>query len=191
LAAVAAVVLLFLVALAFWPRSGRSTDSPVAGPDAVWSQPAAPGADAAPSASVSASESATSAGRRSGPGGAIQAGTVTPQPANGVSHPPATGHATPTGTRTSTTEPTTAPPTTDPPVVRKLTSSGGSVQATCPQPATAQIQSADPVKPFKKLSVDTAAGTAPTAVFKHGKTRVTMTITCQGGEPSTANTTTS
>jgi eukaryotic-like serine/threonine-protein kinase len=98
------------------------------------------------------------------------------------------------GPPTTTARPTTHAPTGSPtpgatPTVRQLTSSGGTVKATCPAPTTAQILSADPTSPFRVLSVDTAPGSSPTAVFKHGKVRVTMTVTCQAGVPTQTNST--
>ena len=68
--------------------------------------------------------------------------------------------------------------------MQKFTSTGGRVKANCPGVSTAQIQVAKPTKPFKLLSVDTSAGPAPAAVFKHGQERITMTITCRDDEPS-------
>jgi serine/threonine-protein kinase len=68
-----------------------------------------------------------------------------------------------------------------------LSSPGGAVQATCPEPATAEILSADPTQPYKVESLDTAPGSSPTAVFKHGKGRVTVTVTCRGGVPAGSN----
>jgi hypothetical protein len=91
---------------------------------------------------------------------------------------------------THTAKPTTAPPTAGDPAVRKLSSTGGTVEATCPAADTAQIRSASPTTPYKLLSVDTAPGPAPAAVFKHGKQRITATVTCQAGEPSSADTVT-
>jgi hypothetical protein len=61
------------------------------------------------------------------------------------------------------------------------------VTATCPAPSTAEILSAEPTQPYKVLSVDTGPGPSPTAVFKHGKVRVTMTVTCQAGVPAKTN----
>jgi serine/threonine-protein kinase len=71
--------------------------------------------------------------------------------------------------------------------VRELTSPGGTVKATCPASTTAEILSAEPASPYKVLSFDTEPGPSPTAAFKHGKTRVTMTVTCQAGVPTTTN----
>jgi serine/threonine-protein kinase len=113
--------------------------------------------------------------------GATPAGTAAPLTTR-TPAAVATGPATPT----RTAQPTTAPPATGDPAVQKFTSAGGRIKATCSGPSTAVIQTAKPIKPFKLLSVDTAAGPAPAAVFKHGKARITMTITCQGGEPSVA-----
>jgi serine/threonine-protein kinase len=91
---------------------------------------------------------------------------------------------TPHPTRTT---PTASPAPSATPVTRELTSQGGSVTATCPAPSTAEILSAEPTQPYKVLSVDTGPGPSPTAVFKHGKVRVTMTVTCQAGVPAKNN----
>jgi hypothetical protein len=127
--------------------------------------------------------SLASPGPAPGAAGVTPVVTVHPPHATRTSASPGPGAAIPTGTSAPTT-----PPATGKPAKYKLTSPGGTVKATCPAPSTAQILSAKRTKPLKVLSVDTTPGPAPTAVFKHGKYRVTMTITCQGGVPSTVNT---
>ena len=177
-AVAAGAAALIVAAWALWPHSGRSAGAPSSGAEAVWSPSAAPGAGVGTSPSPAASPS--SPGPVRGQAAATPVGTVTP---------PRTAHpSAPTTAPTRTATPTTAPPTTGDPAVHKLTSTGGSVKATCPAASTAQILSAKRIKPFKVFSVDTTAGPAPTAVFKQGKTRITMTVTCQAGEPSTDNT---
>jgi hypothetical protein len=176
-----AAAVLLLVVWVLWPHSGRSAGHPAAGAETVSSQPAAPGAGAGASPSVTPSPRAT----RPAPGRPVvtRFSTATPSPAARTTVPA-------TGGPTRTTEPTTAPSATGDPAVHKLISTGGKVKANCPGPSTAQILTAKPIKPFKLLSVDTAPGPAPAAVFKQGKNRITMTITCQDGEPSTVNTVT-
>jgi hypothetical protein len=69
---------------------------------------------------------------------------------------------------------------------RTFDSTGGAVTARCADDTTAEMVSWEPVKPYKVDQV--AAGPAPTAVivFKHGKDRVRVAVTCDGGRPSAA-----
>ena len=109
-----------------------------------------------------------------------------------------TGNAGPAGTGTATgagpaktpddpaTTSTTNPPDTTP-EVRTLSSTGGSVQATCPSATTAQLLSWTPTKPYKVDSVSEGPATAAVVVFRHGNRRTQMTVTCSAGVPSTAN----
>jgi serine/threonine-protein kinase len=87
----------------------------------------------------------------------------------------------PTATRT-----TAGPPTT-PSQERTLSSSGGSVRATCPSATTAQLLSWTPTKPYKVNDVTPGPAAAPAVVFRHGNRLVQMTVTCSAGVPSTSN----
>ncbi|GGR51139.1 hypothetical protein GCM10010168_82340 [Actinoplanes ianthinogenes] len=111
--------------------------------------------------------------------------------------PVATSGSTPatTTTITTTTTTTSAPastpssaaapaPTTETPVRRTLSSSGGTVEATCPEPGTAEILSWTAARSYKVQSADPGPGAAPAVTFKHGSEQVTMTVTCSGMEPS-------
>jgi serine/threonine-protein kinase len=187
-----AVALLALVAGGVWLL--RPTHQ-----QAVASAPAA-GPTPAPAASrtatiVPSGASTTAAGTTTAPGG------VTVRPTGAV--PIATADATPgpTGAQAPTTKATTTTPATaDPgPVVttttpasgsseRTLSSPAGSVDATCPASDTAQILSSSATKPYKLNSADNSPGPSPAAVFKHGNTYVTMTVTCSGGVPSVTTT---
>ncbi|MDT5031840.1 MAG: eukaryotic-like serine/threonine-protein kinase [Actinoplanes sp.] len=92
----------------------------------------------------------------------------------------------PTATKTSRPTPTT-PSTSKPPTkprVRTFSSAGGSVTATCPTVATAQLLSWGANKPYKVQKVEAGPSAAPFVVFRHGNSRVRMTVTCSGGEPS-------
>jgi hypothetical protein len=68
-----------------------------------------------------------------------------------------------------------------------LSSAGGTVRAVCTDATTARLVSWSAIKPYKTGPVDPGPGPAPTAVFRRGKSEVTMTITCAGGTPSTSN----
>jgi serine/threonine-protein kinase len=120
-------------------------------------------------------------------------GTVSPPPPASA---PTTGAGTPA--RPPTTRPTatkssrpTTPPTTKPssePQVRTFSSAAGSVTATCPTVDTAKLLSWSAVRPYKVQKV--AAGPAATTgvVFKHGNSRLRVTVTCSGGQPSATTT---
>ncbi|WP_305786979.1 serine/threonine-protein kinase [Symbioplanes lichenis] len=83
-----------------------------------------------------------------------------------------------------TTAPTPRATTAPTPVERTLSSEAGEVRAVCPARETAQILSWTAVKPYKVIDGDKAAGPAPAVSFKHGNTRLTMTVTCAAGVPS-------
>jgi serine/threonine-protein kinase len=80
-----------------------------------------------------------------------------------------------------------APTTTAPPQERTLSSVGGTVQAICPSPATAQLLSWTATQPYRIKDVNAGPASAATVVFRRGDRTVTMTITCSGGVPSTQN----
>ncbi|WP_433828516.1 hypothetical protein ACQP2E_03945 [Actinoplanes sp. CA-015351] len=71
---------------------------------------------------------------------------------------------------------------------RTLSSAAGSVRAICPDAGTAQILSWTATKPYKISGGDEEPGPAPTVSFKHGKTQITMTVTCDGGVLSSTST---
>jgi serine/threonine-protein kinase len=118
-------------------------------------------------------------------GGSPDRPAATAQPAG----PTGRTTETPRGQNPTTTAPAPAPTTTaaEPPEVRTLSSSGGSVQATCPTDTTAELLSWTATKPFKVNDVNAGPATAATVWFKHGNDRVLMTVTCTDGRPSTEN----
>ncbi|MEV6847933.1 protein kinase [Actinoplanes sp. NPDC051411] len=185
-AAAAAIVVVAVLAVWLLRPGGGSNDSPAMGaptpprPAAPTSVPAAAPSSPGPSAQpAGATRSAAAPLVR--PSAPAAAGT------DAASTDAASTGGTGTGGASTAPHPTSDAPTasaTPASTVRRLTSSGGTVKAICPGPATAEILSAEPASPFKLQSVDTEPGPAPTAVFKHGKTEVTMTVTCQGGVPS-------
>nr|WP_255643278.1 serine/threonine protein kinase [Actinoplanes polyasparticus] len=96
----------------------------------------------------------------------------------------ATTTAAPGGPVAVPTTPASPPATVAPePVTRSFSSTAGTIDATCPSPRTAEIVSYEPRKPFR---VESASGVAVT--FKHGKETVTMTVTCEAGEPALSTT---
>jgi serine/threonine protein kinase len=162
--AIAAAVGGAATASALLPRN----TAPVAAPPS----PAALGPPSSRTSRQSVVPSATESGRgRPGPSVA-PAGPrpATPGP-TGTARPPAA----------DTPSPTTTPPT---PVTLTLTSPAGTVTARCPAATTAQIVSWTATKPFKAEDVDDSPGPAPSAEFRHGTARVTMTITCTNSRPS-------
>ncbi len=102
---------------------------------------------------------------------------------------PAGGNGNGNGNGGPTATPDEPDPTTDAPEPqeRTLTSSGGTVRATCPSPGTAHLLSWSATKPYKVDQISEGPASAAVAVFKHGNRRARMTVTCTGGVPSTAN----
>jgi serine/threonine-protein kinase len=172
--AAATTAFLLLAVWLFWTHDGPRNGSAAGAPSARWQTSVA-----GPSASPAPDLSPPSAG-------ATVLATVTATPPARASRPVAAGPGSPSPSSRPTTPATTGPTGTTP-AVRRLTSPAGSVQATCPAATTAQILSAEPDSPFKVESADTTPGPAPTAVFKHGNTRETMTVTCRAGVPTTSN----
>ena len=94
----------------------------------------------------------------------------------------------------ATPPPATPPPATPPPATppsapatpreRVFTSKGGTLTATCPSASTARILSWTATSPYRAGQVDTAPGPAPSGTFRHGKSQITMTVTCDAGVPA-------
>ncbi|WP_433831132.1 protein kinase domain-containing protein [Actinoplanes sp. CA-015351] len=100
-----------------------------------------------------------------------------------------TSKANPPTTRTRSPEPVvTTTAAAVQPVERTLSSAAGSVRAVCPEAGTAQILSWTAIKPYKISEGDREAGPAPAVLFQHGRTQVTMTVTCDDWVPSSINT---
>ncbi|KUL38022.1 serine/threonine-protein kinase [Actinoplanes awajinensis] len=94
-----------------------------------------------------------------------------------------TDPATPATTATpDETAPSTTPATE--PTERTLSTVAGTVRANCPSPATAQILSWKAATPYKVQAVDPGPASAPTVTFKHGKTLLTMSVSCTNGTPT-------
>ncbi|GAA2848790.1 hypothetical protein Acy02nite_01510 [Actinoplanes cyaneus] len=112
------------------------------------------------------------------PGVPVPVGTTTPAVTVGTS-PPQAAPRTPTTTpATPTTPPATAA------VTRTLSSGGGTVTATCPSDATAELLSWTPARTYKVDEVDPGPGPAPAVSFKHGSSVITMTVACSDGVPT-------
>jgi serine/threonine-protein kinase len=140
-------------------------------PSATPSAPGGPGQTPLPTSSAHGSSPARSA---RGPGGVATSGGHA-APGTSATRPAGTGSPTPTAPATTASQG---------PAQRTLTSTAGTVLATCPAADTAQILTATPIAPFKLKTVDTVAGPSPAALFKHGSTRIVMTVTCSSGTPS-------
>jgi hypothetical protein len=189
-----AVLLIAIIGLLWWlispdgDRAGQSAAGPKSSGDA-------------PSAGASSAGAPSAAGRPTGPGGAQPPGGGTTAgpvddgepglaPAGPGVSPPAGGVPTTTTPAPEPEEPTatTTAPTADPPAEeRTLTSSGGSVRATCTSASTAKLVSWSATKPFKVNDVDAGPGSNAVAEFKHGNRLVRMTVTCSDGVPSSSN----
>ncbi|MFD1373609.1 serine/threonine-protein kinase [Actinoplanes sichuanensis] len=79
---------------------------------------------------------------------------------------------------------TTASPSPTPTVERTLSSDGGTVVATCTDPATARLLSWTPARSYRVQSVDPGPSTSTSVAFKHGNDVITMTVTCVDGIPA-------
>jgi serine/threonine-protein kinase len=195
----AAAVLLATAGLLWWllgPDAGDSRQ-PAAGP--VFS--AAPGSAGAPSVGAPSAGAPSATGKPAVPGGAPTRGVAVPAGAGddvapggapalpGVTPPAGGGPGATTTPPPGQEEPeptatTTTPPTDPPAETRTLSSSAGSVRATCPSPSTAELLSWSAVKPYKVKDVDAGPGSNAVATFRHGNNVVRMTVTCSGGVPS-------
>jgi serine/threonine-protein kinase len=81
-----------------------------------------------------------------------------------------------------------APATTAPPV-RTFSSEAGEVRASCPTPGTARILAVSATVPYKIDDSDPGPGAAAFVIFRRGKARLTMTVTCDGDQPTVTRTT--
>jgi hypothetical protein len=85
------------------------------------------------------------------------------------------------GPTATTTRPTPAP------IVRTLTSAGGTVHATCPAPATAHLLSWTPKKSYHVESLSPGPAAVTSVLFQRAKDGIRMTVTCRGGVPDTSS----
>jgi len=181
------------------PSSGSRTSAPaVAGSPApqvvtvdspAAAQPGAgPGTGDLPGTGVAGDGSRPGAGLPAGatPPGAALPGGVTPpagggQPGGGTSRTPASGEP----------APTTPAGTPGGPVTRTFSFEGGSIRATCPSPSIAEIVSSTAAETWRVENSGTGPAQAAFVTFRHGIVRVTMTVTCDGWEPSVTQSTSS
>jgi serine/threonine-protein kinase len=97
--------------------------------------------------------------------------------------PTAGGPTAPGGGPVVTTD--AAPATTDAPTGTKtLSSAGGTVEALCSKVAKATLVSWDPKSPYQVERVSAGPVVAAVIVFKHGLSRIRMTVTCVAGIPT-------
>jgi eukaryotic-like serine/threonine-protein kinase len=162
-------------------------------------QPIQEAAAVPPSTGEPSTPAPGSPGRGTGTTDAPVAGAtpLAPTPATGapvenVTRPGQPNVATPapTGPTSAAPIPTggdPAPTTTAAPQERTLSSAGGTVQAICPSPDTAQLLSWTATPPYRIKNVNAGPAPAAAVVFRHGDQKVTMTITCSGSVPSTQN----
>jgi serine/threonine-protein kinase len=188
----AAVIVLALAGLLWWlinPTDQNRPQSTAGAPvDAV--APVSPFPDSTPpardgqNASAGARPSRKTAAPPQSPAGRPGRTPSTPPTADRA--PATTDPAEPDDNRA----PTTTPPTPDDPdpVVRTFTSSAGTVDGTCTSASTAQLVSWSPIGEFKVKRVEQGPRAKALVVFKHGKTRVRMTVTCSNGVPSNTST---
>ncbi|MCA2213170.1 serine/threonine-protein kinase [Jidongwangia harbinensis] len=140
------------------------------------------------------------------PGRGLAPGPDTGQPSGGTQRGGAAGEGTPTVAPDATDpadpdpeptgradpDPTTTSPDEDegeeeePPAAqeRTLTSTGGSVRATCTSSGSARLLSWSASKPYKVQEVDEGPADVARAVFRHGNRYVRMAVTCNDGVPS-------
>ncbi|WP_433795892.1 protein kinase domain-containing protein [Actinoplanes sp. CA-252034] len=172
------ILVVVLAGIAVWALAGRPADRSgaasgrtVAGASAPV-PPVAPGAD--PEATPGAGPAATTA-----PG--TKPDRSRPASANSRQQFPSPGAVAPTVT---SARPSPSPTPTAEPVERALSSEGGTVVATCPEAATAQLLSWKPTRPYKVQTADPGPASATAVTFKHGTDVITMTVTCAGGIPA-------
>jgi serine/threonine-protein kinase len=160
--------------------AGEAPEGPAPGPSGgTPDDPAAPGRGLAPGPDTGTALPGVQTG------GAAGEGTPTTRPAGTEPVGPGPGP----GTTTEPGEPDpdqTTPPEDEeePPQERTLSSSAGSVRATCPSPRTAEVLDYSATRPYQVEAADTGPGSAPYVLFKRGNETVEMVITCSGGVPS-------
>ncbi|NMO50771.1 hypothetical protein HH310_06130 [Actinoplanes sp. TBRC 11911] len=81
------------------------------------------------------------------------------------------------------------PPTRASPPVRTFSAEAGSIQASCPTPGAARILDVSATPPYKIDDSDPGPAAAAFVIFRRGKTQLTMTVTCDGNEPTVTRTT--
>lgn len=187
--AVAAAILLWLFIPVGQPQPGSQAAPPgpldVTGPPAadVTTAPTAGGLPGQPTSTPAGTGSTVTGLPGAQPGGPV--GTVGTPPAGPGQEP--TAAAPTTGAQPVAT--TAAAPPPPGPQQRTLSSTGGSVTATCTPTGSAQLLSWTPTKPYKVERVDPGPAPAAVVAFRHGNDIVQMAVTCTGGIPSasTAN----
>ncbi|MFI7545840.1 protein kinase [Actinoplanes sp. NPDC049599] len=176
---VAAAVIAAVVLWAFLP-GGPGGDAEVAAtvPSSIAGRSATGGAPEGPAATPARPTAGAVA-----PGQTRAAPSVTPSGGAVQALPPA---ATSDPAASATPPEPTAEPTTEEPSAesRTFTSAGGTVEARCTDAGKAELVSWTPTDPYEVQKV--TDGPAPTAaiVFRDGKSRIRMTVTCAAGTPT-------
>ncbi|MFF5083555.1 protein kinase [Actinoplanes sp. NPDC000266] len=169
-------------------KPAESAPSPPSSPSAT----ALPSPDARNSARarpVATSKPAPAASSQAAPAAADPTGLPAPTGPSVPSGPATpTGPADPTGPAIPPGPAGTPAPSASvtPAAPRTFSSAAGTLQATCPAPATARITSWQATKPYHVLTATGGPSQAPAVTFKQGKSLVTMTVTCAAGTPSVA-----
>jgi serine/threonine protein kinase len=112
----------------------------------------------------------------------VTAGTPTPSAPTSTS----TSAASPSA---SSRPPTPSAPATTAPPVRTFSSEAGEIRASCPTPGSARILAVSATTPYKIEDSDRGPGAAPFVIFRRGNARLTMTVTCDGDQPTVTKTT--
>ncbi|MFB9414403.1 serine/threonine-protein kinase [Dactylosporangium matsuzakiense] len=172
----------------------------------AWALATAPGNHAAqPEAGSRPSADGTAATNPTGAAAQPAAtGTVTVAPGPGGGTPPTglspvlpagnptTTTAAPGPTTTTATTPAADPTTTAPPAggsgTQTFSSEGGTVTAECTADNQAHVTSSSPTRPYKVDDQQPGPASSATVTFRHGNTRVTVTVTCSNGTPTAATT---
>jgi hypothetical protein len=174
-----AAVLAVMAGLAIWmllPAGGK--DDPDRSAAVVPSLPRQPSGD---------EDGAQSMGVRPAPAAQEQPDGLPVVPTAPATTPatPAPAASGPTGTPA---EPTagTAPTGTTPPAPggRELSSAGGSVTARCVEGNRARLTSWTPNDPYEVERVNAGPALTTAIVFRDGRDRIRMTVTCVGGVPT-------
>ncbi|MEV4141896.1 hypothetical protein AB0J72_58315, partial [Dactylosporangium sp. NPDC049742] len=112
------------------------------------------------------------------PGGG---GTAAPAPAGSSGGADATEPA-------PTTEPPPPPPASDPPRSETLSSTGGTVTATCDGAGRVRLTSPDPADGYKVTTFNGGPAATAEVAFKRGNVTIRMSVTCDGGAPTATTT---
>jgi serine/threonine-protein kinase len=157
------------VGWALWPDQRTVAGPEPVAPAVSSPSPTPPPSPSSPTATTPAAKVVTKT---------VTAGTPAPPPPTSAASPPA-----------SSQSPTRSTPATTPPPVRTFSSEAGEIRAACPTPGTARILDASASVPYKIDDSDRGPGAVAFVIFRHGNARLTMTVTCDGDQPTVTRTT--